>query len=180
MEPLDADVPVRPASPTQLALAAAAAALLVTTTGDALLACVLIGLAVGDAVVGGVAAAAVLGTLARFGSTSLAGVAGAQAVLGPAVLVGPVAGAVGSGLLALACVAAAPRREWWSAVPLGLLAGVVAFGPSAVSWPDAVVRLGGAAVGVGLVVFAAPRLPVFPPWLAPALSLVGLALAVAS
>ena len=180
MEPLDADVPVRPASPTRLALSAAAAALLVTTTGDALLACVLIGLAAGDAIVGGVAVAAILGTLARFGSTSLAGIAGAQAVLGPAVAVRPFVGAAGSALLALACVAVAPRREWWAGVPLGLLAGVVALGPSAVSWPDAVVRVAGAALGVGLVVFGLPRLPALPRWLAPALALVGLALAVAS
>lgn len=177
MEPLDADVPVRQAASP--GLTAAAAALLLTTTGDGLLACVLIGLAVGDAVVGGVAVAAVLGTLARFGSTSLAGIAGAQAVLGPAVAVGPVVGAVGSALLALACVLVAPRGDW-RAVPLGLLAGVVALGPSAVSWPDALVRVAGVVLGVGLVWFGLPRLPALPRWAGPVLALVGLAFAVAA
>ena len=183
MEPLDADVPVRAAPPTGLALAAAAAALLATTTGDGLLAAVLVGLAAADAVVGAVAVAAVLGTLARFGSTSLAGIAGAQAVLGPAVAVRPVAGAVGSALLALSVLgmvgsgsspASMPRTVW--AVPVGLLAGVVACGPSATSAPDAVVRLAGAVAGVAAAVLLARRRPALPRWAPPAVAALGLLL----
>lgn len=187
MEPLDPDVPVGPASPTGLTgltglrsltlpLSAAAAALLFITTGDGLLAAVLIGLAAADALTGAIAAAAVLGTLARFGSTSLAGIAGAQAVLGPAVAVRPAIGALGSALLALSCIATAPPTAP-VAVPLALLAGVVAVGPSATSLPDAALRVLGMGAALGLV-WMKRRLRPIPAWAAPAMAAAGLALTV--
>jgi hypothetical protein len=151
--------------------------LVLTTTGDGLLAAVLLGVAAADAWAGGVAVLAVLGGLARFGTTSLAGVAGAQAVLGPAVFVGSSLGAVGSALAALACVAVAPRD--WRGLPFGLLAGVVALGPAATGWGDGLVRALGALVGMGLVVCARrlPR-PTVTPMAALAAAGVGLLLAV--
>ena len=200
MEPLDPHVPVGSAPPTRLAIAAAAAALLLTATGDALLAAVLIGLAAASAEAGAIAVAAVLGTLARFGTTSLAGMAGAQAVLGPALAVRPLVGAVGSTCLALACVtaAAAPRAAAGppaappapgaglvprmigvvplDAVPLALLAGLVAAGPSATTLPDGAIRLLGIAAALAAVRFAPPT----PRWTAPALAAAGLVLTVLS
>ena len=121
-----------------------------------------------DALAGTVAVLAVLAALARFGTTSLAGLAGAQAVLGPAVLVDPAVSAVASALAALAVVAVAPplRRGLWRGLPFGLLAGLLAVGPSASGAGDALVRLVGVALGVGAV-FAAHRyvpLGARPPW----------------
>ena len=118
---------------------------------------------------------AVLGALARFGTTSLAGLAGAQAVLGPAVAVGPVLGAAATGLAALAVVAAAPRD--WRGPAFGLLAGVLAMGPAATGWADALLRVTGALAGVGLVL-AARRLPDIPRWVPMAAATAALGLAV--
>jgi hypothetical protein len=161
-------------------------ALVLTSTGDGLLAAVLLGVCTGDPLPGTVAVAAVLGGLARFGTTSLPALAGAQAVLGPAVAVGPAVGALASGLAGLALVVVAPSawRDWrgWA---FGLLAGLVAIGPAASSLADGLVRAAGAVVGVGLVVVgqrwwpAADR-PWWFPWLALALSGAALALAVAA
>lgn len=113
-----------------------------------------------------------LGGLARFGTTSLAGLAGAQAVLGPAIAVQPALAAAGSALSALACVAVAPKG--WRGLPLGLLAGVVALGPSAAAPGDALLRFTGVIAGVAAVVL----LPRPPRMAAPAAAAIGLALAV--
>jgi hypothetical protein len=161
--------------------AGAAAAVLLTSTGDGLLAAVLLGLAALDALAGTVAVAAVLGGLARFGTTSLSGLAGAQAVLGPAVSVAPSVGAVASGLAAVALVLAAPVS--WKGWLFGLFAGLVALGPAASSLGDGLVRLVGAVVGVGLVVVGQrlwPRRPEWLRWPVLGLALVSLALAVAA
>lgn len=115
------------------------------------------------------ALAAVLAALARFGTTSLAGLAGAQAVLGPAIAVQPAVGAAGSALSALACVAVAPKG--WRGVPLGLLAGVVALGPSATAPDDALFRFTGIVAGMAAVVLM-PRPPRLAALAAAALGLV--------
>jgi hypothetical protein len=178
VEPLDADVRGRAQPYALLAAWAAAASLLVFSTGDGLAAAVLAGVAALDAWAGTVAVAAVVVGLARFGTTSLAGLAGVQAVLGPAVLVGPAVGAAASILAAAACVLAAPRG--WRAWPVGALAGLVALGPAAVNPGDAAVRLGGLVLGVGLVELLGRRWPTRPAWARiGALVLAGIAVALA-
>lgn len=162
MEPLDADVRGRAQPYALLAAWAAAASLLVFSTGDGLAAAVLAGVAALDAWAGTVAVAAVVVGLARFGTTSLSGLAGVQAVLGPAAFVGPALGAAASVLAAAACVLAAPagRRGWL----FGALAGLVAVGPAAVDAGDAALRVAGLALGVGLVEAVGRRWPTRPAW----------------
>lgn len=172
----------------RLGAAVGAAVLLLTSSGDGLLAGVLVGLAALDPLAGAVSVLAVLGALARFGDTSLPALAGAQAVLGPAVAVGPLVGAVGSAVAALACLLAVPRRgadvDGGPVVPvlLGLLAGLVAAGPAiAGGWADAVVRGCGAAAGVAAAWVVVPRFRL--PgrrWAAAALAGLGLLLCVAA
>ncbi|HUQ62818.1 MAG TPA: hypothetical protein VM121_03585 [Acidimicrobiales bacterium] len=67
-----------------VAIGAAAAAVLmaVTSTGDVILLGVLLGLAASDAVAGGVAILAGAGVIGRWGTSSLAALAGGQAVVG--------------------------------------------------------------------------------------------------
>jgi hypothetical protein len=157
--------------------------LLLTSTGDGLLAGVLVGLAALDVVPGAVCVLAVLGALARFGDTSLPALAGAQSVLGPAVSVGPLVGAVGSALAAVACLLAVPRDDGGGRVVpalLGLMAGLVAAGPGIASGvADAVLRFGSAAVLVAAAVLLLPglRLP-GRRWGALAVAAVGLVLCV--
>jgi hypothetical protein len=160
----------------RLAAFGAAAAVLLASTGDGLVAAVLLGLLAADALAGTVAAAAVLGGLARFGTTSLAGLAGAQAVLGPAVSVAPALGAAASGLAAVSVLAAAPPG--WRGWPFGLLAGLIACGPAATSPADGLVRLAGVVGGVALAVLV-PR-PAWVRWPALGLSLAALVLAVSA
>ena len=147
----------------------------------------LLGLAAGDALAGTAALAAVLGGLARFGTTSLPALGGAQAVLGPAAAVSPAVGALASALAALALVVVAPSRSLgeWRGWLFGLLAGLVALGPSVTSASTLAVRAGGAALGVGLVAagqrwWPAADRPVWLPWAGLGLAAVALALAVAA
>jgi len=91
-------------------------------------------------------------TLARWASPSLTAVAGGQAVLGPAILVGSTATAASSVLAAAAIVVATPRRtgegdalgELLVPAVLGIVAGALAAGPTVVDEP--VVRVAGAVV----------------------------------
>lgn len=129
---------------------------------------------------------AVLAGLARFGTTTLPALAGAQAVLGPAVLVAPAPGALASGLAGLALVGVAPSA-WrdWRGWPFGLLAGLVVVGPAASSAADGLVRVVGALAGVGLVLagqrwWPAADRPWWFPWAALALAALALALAVSA
>lgn len=92
-----------------------------TATGDALFLGVVLGLAAVDVVVGAAAVLAGLGVLGRWGSSSLAALAGGQAVLGPAGWTGSVAAIVSSWGGALALLLVAPPR----------LIPVIAFGVTA-------------------------------------------------
>jgi hypothetical protein len=103
---------------------------------------------------GGLAALlACTSVLVRWGSPSLAAVGGAQAVLGPAVLVGT-ATAAATWLASLALVLSA--RDRLTAGAFGLAAAALAAGPSL---PHALAtKAVGAVVGVGAA-YAATRLP---------------------
>ena len=161
VEPPRPDVPAdvdraeaEPPSALRLTAAVAAAALAISSTGHLF---VLGGalILVAATRVGGVAVLlACTAVLVRWGSPSLAAVAGAQAVLGPAVLVGS-ATAVASTWLASFAIALT-ARDRLTAGAFGLAAGAVAAGPT---FPHAFgTRLLGAAIGVA-VAYGAHRLP---------------------
>jgi hypothetical protein len=99
-----------------------------------------------------VGALAVFAVWLRWGSGWLVAVGGAQAVLGPAFLVGPTSAAWSSALAALALVVAAPRYLL-VAVALGATAALIACGPTADP-----LRLLATFIGVGAAV-GASRLP---------------------
>ena len=88
---------------------------------------VLLGLAALELTSVAVAGAAFTAVVLRWGSTSLAAIAGGQAVLGPAVAVGPWAAAVSTAAAAVALLCVAEPGP--TAVPFGLAAALL------VSWP---------------------------------------------
>ena len=92
--------------------------------------------------------------LVRWGSPSLGAVAGAQAVLGPAVVVGSATAAASTWLASLAVALTA--RDRLTAAAFGLTAGVFAAGPT---FPHALAtRVAGAAAGL-VAAYGAARLP---------------------
>jgi len=82
----------------------------------------------GRRVATGTIAVVAVAVAVRWGSTSLEAVGGAQAVLGPAALTGPVAGGLSSLLGALALVLVAPGGNL-RAASVGAAAGLLAAGP---------------------------------------------------
>jgi hypothetical protein len=86
-------------------------------------------------------------TSLRWGTAWLVPLGGAQAVLGSAVLVGPVSGAAASALGAAALLLAAPPPPA-AAAALGTTAALLVAGPAGAS--GVVVRLLATVVGVGL------------------------------
>ena len=98
--------------------------------------------------------------LVRWGSPSLTAVAGGQAVLGPAVVVGDVAVAASAWLGAAALVLATPRDRGTDALIVaavtGVTAGAIAAGPTFVDEPA--IRIAGAVVATAAAV-AVTRLP---------------------
>lgn len=120
----------------QTAAAAAAVVLAVTSRGDALGLAVLLAVVAWRPVAAAAAGAALVAASWRWGSTSLEAIAGAQAVLGPAGLVGPHRAAVASWLAAGAVVLASPAGRFGrvgSALPAlasGTAAAVVVAGPA--------------------------------------------------
>ena len=142
---------------TGLAAAAGAAALLLTGRGDAFLLAALLSVVALDrwaALTAGTVAAALL---ARWGTSSLPAVAGAQSVLGPGFVVEPVVGAAALVLAAAALVLIAPPAPF--GLVFGAAAGFVVAGPSWATVPGGLVRLAAAAVGVAAVWWLQPRLP---------------------
>ncbi len=89
-------------------VAAAAVMMAVTSTGDVILLGVLLGLAAGDAVAGGVGILAAVAVIGRWGTSSLAALAGAQAVVGSAGWTGSTAAVASSWGGALALVLVCP------------------------------------------------------------------------
>ena len=157
----------------------AAAALVLTSTGDAFLLAVLLAFAARSRLVGATTAGVAVALLARWGSSSLAAAAGAQAVLGPAFLLLPVPSMASTWLAAAALVLVAPLGRL---APLfGAAAGLVAAGPGMTSPLDALLRVAAMAAGGALAWFAAPRLAMT--WasrIAPGVALAAAALAVAA
>jgi hypothetical protein len=86
-------------------------------------------------------------TSVRWGTAWLVPLGGAQAVLGPAVAVGPAPAALASGLCAAALVLAAPPAPA-AAVALGVSAALVAAGPSGSS--GILIRIGATVVATAL------------------------------
>jgi hypothetical protein len=148
----------RRASGTELlrfGAAGATAVLLLTSSGDLFIVAALLGLAALDASAAALTGAAFVATLLRWDSSSLAALAGAQAVLGPAVVVAPIAASVSVAAATFAVLSAAPTGPW--AVPFGLAAGVVAAGPAATSPSRFVIRAAAAAVAVGAALLLGQR-----------------------
>ena len=119
-----------------------------SSTGDVLLLAVLLGVAAADVAVGGAAVLAGLIVLGRFGSTSLAALAGAQHVVGPAGTTGPVALAAASWCAALAFVLGS-RGELIVAVAFGLSAANVVAGPAVHSVDALAIRMASSLLAVG-------------------------------
>jgi hypothetical protein len=124
----------------------AAAALLLSATGDVFLVMVLLGLAALDVTALAVSGAALTAAVVRWGSTSLAGIVGGQAVLGPALLVGPWPAAVSAGAAAVALLCVGQPGP--TAAPFGLAAALVVAGPATTSSGRLAVHLGAAVLGV--------------------------------
>jgi hypothetical protein len=118
---------VRVPPPVRLAAAAGAAALALTSAGDALLLAALLGLVVADPLASCAPVVAAMAVIARIGTSSLPALAGAQSVLGPAILSGPFRMAL-SAAAAAAGLAFATTDDL-AALPLGLAAAALVFGP---------------------------------------------------
>jgi hypothetical protein len=150
------------------AAAAGAFVLVLTGRGDVFLLAGLLGLVAWERRAAATALAAAAALLARWGTSSLPALAGAQSVLGPALVVEPLLDAVAVVSAAAALVLIAPSG------PLGLVfgaaAGVVVAGPSWATVPGALVRLVAIAAGAAAVWCLGPRLPERARQAAPALA----------
>jgi len=114
----------------------------------------LLGAATGDAAAFAAVLLAALSVLARWGTGSLAAVAGGQAVLGAAGVYGTAA-AVGSSWYAALTVALASPGGWLS-VPFGAVAGLLVAGPGVTGAATGLTRLAGVVGGVAAAVLV-PR-----------------------
>lgn len=117
----------------------AAAAVAVLSRGDVIVLGVLLVIGTLDLVAGPTALLATSAVVVRLGTTSLAAIAGAQSVLGPAGASAPAMGALAAWLGALALVLAAPSER--AAPAFGLAAAVIVNGPGATSVGAFVVRV---------------------------------------
>ncbi len=154
-----------------LGAAVGLATMAITSTGDVLAAGVLLGLAAGDLVAGTVGVLAGIAVIGRWGSSSLAALAGGQAVLGAAGWSGPPGMILSSWAAALAVILVWPDRPASSSFSGGHPAGVVAcgiFAAALVAGPAVgletnsvvVLRMVASAVGIGVasaVARACPR-----------------------
>jgi hypothetical protein len=139
----------------RLAAAAGAAALVVLSTGDAFLLAFLLGVAAWRVAAGATGMLVAVMLLARWGSSSLAAAAGAQAVLGPALVVGPWPALVSTWCAVAALLLAAPVGL---AAPIfGAAAALVAAGPGATSAENAAARIAALAVGAAAAYILVPR-----------------------
>src|SRR5437763_8674766 len=120
----------RPLTALQWGAAAGAAVMALTSTGDVLLLGVLLGAAAGEVMAGAAGVLAAVVVLARFGSSSLTALAGAQQVVGPAGVTGPAGLAAATWCAGLALALASPG-EALGAVAFGLAAAEVVAGPAA-------------------------------------------------
>lgn len=143
----------------------------VSSSGEVVLLAVLLGIAAADAFAGAVALLALGAVAARWGTTSLDAIAGAQTVLGPGAAVGPMAAAASAACAAAALVLV--RARGWAALLFGITAALIVAGPGAGRPELAALRAGAAIVGAGLA-FGAQR------WAAPIWRRLALGLAVAA
>lgn len=153
------------ASAWRLPAAVGAGAVLLTSAGNGFVAALLLGVAAGP-VVGISAALAVAATVARWGTADLSAVAGDQDVLGAALTVSPVLGALSSGLAAAALLLSAARRriDVAAVVACGIGAAALVAGPAPTSATDLAVRVVSTVVAVAIaLVLSRRRLP----WWAP-------------
>ena len=141
----------------RLAAGAAALVLALTSSGDVLVVAVLLGAVAGDALAFAAVLLAAMAVLARWGTGSLAAVAGGQAVLGAAGVYGTAA-AVGSSWYAALTVALASPGGWLS-VPFGAVAGLLVAGPGVTGAANGLVRVAGALAGVAAAAVAPRFLP---------------------
>lgn len=129
-----ADVPARRPQAASLSFlrspaAAGAAAMALTSTGDALLLAVLLGVAAAEVEIGVAGVLAALSVIGRWGTSSLAAMAGGQAVVGPAGSTGPFPLLASAWLAGAALVVAAPRGALF-ALAFGLSAAGIVAGPA--------------------------------------------------
>lgn len=130
-----------------------------TSTGDVLLLGVLLGFAAGDVEAGAASVLAGLIVLGRFGTTSLAALAGAQHVVGPAGATGPLVLAAASWCAAIA-LSFSTRAEFAVAAVFGLAAADVVAGPAATHGGQAMaVRLAASLVAVAAAWFIGGWVP---------------------
>jgi hypothetical protein len=130
-----------------------------TSSGDALAAGVLLGLAALDVAAGAAAVLAGLAVAGRWGSSSLGALAGGQAVLGPAGWTGPAALAASSWAASAALVLACPPGRF-RVVAFGLTAAALVAGPPLDGGAAAVaLRVVAAVAGVAAAAFTARAVP---------------------
>lgn len=110
--PARAGLTIAPSSLLRAAVSAAALALALLSRGDAVVLAVLLGAAAWHLPSAGAVLAALVASSWRWGSTSLEALAGDQAVLGAAGLVGPGRAAASAWVAALAVVLASPATRW--------------------------------------------------------------------
>lgn len=101
------------------------------------------------------AALAAVATATRWGSSWLVAIGGAQAVLGPAVVVGPARAAASSALAAAALVVAVPGRTIAGALAVGATAGFLFAGPAGL---DGVATRAGATLACSLLAYGIGQL----------------------
>ena len=168
----------RPLTSLQQGAAAGAAVMALTSTGDVLLLGALLGVAAGEVSVGATGVLAGFVVVGRFGSSSLTALAGAQQVIGPAGVTGPVLLAAAAWCAALATVLAS-RGEALAAAAFGLAAADVVAGPAAIPFRHGggpvAMRAAASLVGIAVAWFVGGWIP---PRLARAAALVAAAVGV--
>jgi len=148
----------RPLTTLQLGAAAAAAVMALTSSGDVLLLGVLLGVTADNVEAGAASVLAGLVVLGRFGTTSLAALAGVQHVVGPAGTTGPVLLAAAS-WCAAAALALSTRAEFTMAALFGVAAANVVAGPAAHGAESFAVRLAASLVAVAVAWFVGGWVP---------------------
>jgi hypothetical protein len=158
VEPSGEDVPGRAGAPApelstlRLTTAVVAVAVAVVAHGPAIVLAVLVAVTLGYPLGAATAGLAFVAATIRWGSGWLVAVAGAQAVLGPAITVGPAAAATSSWLAAASLVAAVPDRSLVSATGVGVAAALLAAGPG--GWDGVAVRVLATVIAIAATVAA--------------------------
>jgi hypothetical protein len=129
-----------------------------TSAGDVLLLGVLLGVAAGSAEAGTASVLAGLVVLGRFGTTSLAALAGAQHVVGPAGTTGPVLLAAAS-WCAAAALTLSSRSEFTIAAVFGVAAADVVAGPAAHGAESLAIRFAASLLAVAVAWFVGGWVP---------------------